>query len=190
MTSELTLLLWNSGNCSPSYTPQYRSHFNHRSSKRTLGIGHTGYLLKGFRISTSHLPLRALKATSMPSQVLVPRRHCCEYFTRRQELRKGKGMKEIKQKLSENDPQREGKRPVWSSSSCQSEERFRMLTSTYTRKYFFGFVFVCFLTQNDCFELIHLPTNFILKISLCKCTTLSLSIHHLIDIKVISSFWI
>lgn len=153
MTSELTLLLWNSGNCSLSYTPQYRSHFKHRSSKRTLGIGHTGYLLKGFRISTSHLPLRALKATSMPSQVLVPRRHCCGYFTRRKELRKGKGMKEMKQKLSENDPQREGKRPVWSSSSCQSEERFRMLTSTYTRKYFFGFVFVCYLTQNDCFEL-------------------------------------
>lgn len=190
MTSELTRLLWNSGNCSPSYTPQYRSHFNHRSSKRTLGKGHTGYLLKGFRISTSHLSLRALKATSMPSQVLVPRRHCCGYFTRRKELRKGKGMEEMKQKLSENDPQREEKRPVWSSSSCQSEERFRMLTSTYIRKYFLVLFLYVISLKMIVLSSIHLPTNFILKISLCKCTTLSLSTHHLIDIKVISSFWI
>lgn len=58
-------------------------------------------------------------------------------------------MEEMKQKLSENDPQREGKRLIWSSSSCQSEERFRILTSTYTRKHFFVFVFVCGLPHPE-----------------------------------------
>lgn len=83
-------------------------------------------------------------------------------------------MEEMKQKLSENDPQREGKRRVWSSSSCQSEKRFRMLTSTYTRKH----LFCMWMTSLRMIvsSSIHLPTHFILKNSLCKCTTLSLFI--------------